>query len=102
MSLIALSEGAPLELGTPVWRVNCRLLAAGARASEILFGGGPRGFAQPVLHQLAEMRDQRRHFARQPVEAGPFFEAALVHVKRPVDLDLKRVARAAGRAVMAC
>src|SRR3954463_5477047 len=100
MSLIALSEGAPLELGTPAGRVNRRWLAEGASADEILLGGGSRQFAQRVLHQLPEMRDQRRHVARQPVEAGLFIEAALVHVKRPVDLDLQRVPGPAGAAVM--
>src|SRR3954466_1218717 len=86
ISLIALSEGAPLAPRNTAGARQSPLAATTRRPRERLFGGGSGRFAQPLLHQLAEMRDQGRHVGRQPVEPRLLPEPALVHVERPVDL----------------
>ena len=47
-----------------------------------------------------EMRDEPGHFRRQPLEPRLLPIAALVHVERPVDLDLQGMAAAPRVAVM--
>src|SRR5215469_11256915 len=54
-----------------------------------------------ILRDFAKPRDQPRHLLAQPVKAGAAVKIPLVHVDRPVDLDLQRVAAMARTAVMA-
>src|ERR1700693_1700030 len=91
MSLIALSERAPLELGTPGGRVNRQWLLPTASVEEILLGCGSGRFSRTSRHDWPEMRDEGGHSARQPIKSRLLLEIPFVHIERAIDFDLQRV-----------